>query len=45
MSGEFGDFCFIIRRWGADVGVGSQDRKGVDSREKKRDGRGIDTTY
>jgi hypothetical protein len=36
---------FIICRRIAHVGAGSQDRKGVGRREKKRDGRGIDTTH
>ena len=36
---------FIVRWWSAHVGAGSQDRKGIGRREKKRDGRGIDTTY
>ena len=43
MYGESGDS--IIRGRSAHVGAGSQDRKGVGRREKKRDGRGIDTTY
>jgi hypothetical protein len=44
MYGESG-FPFILRQWRAHVGAGSQDRNGVDRREKKRDGGGIDTTY
>jgi hypothetical protein len=34
----------MIRQSSVHVGAGSQDRKGVGRREKKRDRRGIDTT-
>lgn len=44
MYGESGDF-FVISRRSVHVGAGSQDRKGIGRREKKRDGRGVDTTY
>jgi hypothetical protein len=32
----------VIHGWGAHVGAGSQDRKGVGRRKKTGDGRGID---